>query len=314
MTAEWDDMSLAGMLFGIDCASHQGYPDWMQLRDEGHDFMITKVNGEHNYVNPYWRDNHDRARAAGMVPGTYDWVEPQNAAWQSGEDAAADYLRTIGTRRLGSLLTVDFESPEWHTGILGGHIEAWMQEYLYTLKERSGQPVIVYTAPYFLRETGAIDWEWLGQDFIYWMAAPGGATGTHDMMADNAPWPGPITEPWDIVTIHQHQWFARSSAVVGHFDRNRFRGSRAQLEALAGIERSGIVQEPEEGKYTAYINTKGQPIFVWNMGGETPQILGIDIKDMGMTVQSATEPDKQISASIQNNAVGLHHESKKPAV
>ena len=303
------------MLFGIDCASHQGYPDWEQLAREGHTFMVTKVNGEGAYVNPYWRENHDRARAAGLIPGSYDWVEPQMAQFMTGEEAAADYLRVVGDRLRGSLLTVDFESPEWNRGILGSDVEEWMKRYLYALKQRSRQEVIVYSAPYFMRETGAQRWAWMGQDFKYWMAAPGSATGTHNMLPDTVAWPATVTGPWRQVLIHQHQWFARSPAVRQHFDRNRFRGTRAELAALT-LKHGEVseVQVPEPGKFTAYVDpVTRNPIFVWNMGGQAGPdgILGIDIKDMGMTVASATEEGMQVSASIQNTSVQPHHASRR---
>lgn len=47
------------------------------------------------------------------------------------------------------------------------------------------------------------------------------------------------------------------------------------------------------------------------MGGQTPQILGVAIGDLGMTVQSATEPGVQVSRSIQQNNTGDFHESPR---
>lgn len=295
------------MLYGVDCASHQGYPDWPQLKAEGHSFMVTKVTGEGEYVNPYWRDNHDRARAAGLIPGTYDWVEPQNAASQSGEEAARDYLRVVGARLFNSLLCVDFETPEWATGVLGRNIEPWMREYMYTLRDLSHKMVIPYSAPYFMRETGAEHWDWLAKDFLYWMAAPGPA----EQLPDTAPWPPTVTGPWQMVTLHQHQWHASSSAVRGNFDRNRFRGTYGDLLLYANGEFGGDVREPEAGKFTAYVNDQGEPIFVWNVGGQTPPdgIVGINVQDLGMTVKSATEPGMVLDRSVQGNVV---HEFNPP--
>lgn len=214
------------MIFGVDIASWQGNPDFARLKAEGHEFAITKTTGEQNYVNPLWRGNRDRARAADLIVGTYDWVEPQGAASLSGADAARDYLRVIGERQPTDLLCVDFESPEWTSGPLGRDIEPWMREYLYTLRDLAGQPVIVYTARYFLEETGATGWDWLGKDFLYWQAAP----GPKAMLPDDAPWPA-TTPPFAATLIHQHQWHATSAAVVGEFDRNRFQGTRAELAA-----------------------------------------------------------------------------------
>lgn len=299
------------MLFIIDCASHQGYPDWAQLKAEGHQGMITKVTGEQNYVNPYWSRNHDAARAAGLVPGTYDWVEPENAEWQDPEIAAIDYYRTVGARDYGSLLAVDFESPTWATGPLGTNIEGWMRRYMFALRELARKTIVFYSAPYFMRETGAERWGWLPQVAVYWMAAPGPKPQQFPV-PDDADWPGPQTGPFESVTIHQHQWFATSGAVRGNFDRNRFQGSHADLGRLAGVTTTEAeVKEPEPGKWTTYINEQGNAMFVWNMGGQTDKILGVAAVDLGMTVQSASEPNTQVSRSIQGGVVTDFHESPK---
>lgn len=286
------------MLFGIDAASHQGRIDWRQLRAEGHEFAIVKVTGEGNYVNPYWYDQREGARAAGLVPGTYDWVEPQRAGVLPGPLAAADYLRAVGRRQPGDLLAVDFETPEWAEGVLGRNIEPFMRAYLYTLKELAGQPVIVYTARYYLDETGASGWDWLGRDFVLWQAAP----GRDAMLPDDAPWPG-TPAPWRETIIHQHQWHARSVAIVGEFDRNRFRGARGDLARLGYRDAGGgEVREPVAGKYTAYINEAGETIVALNFGGQTARIDGVRIVDVGVSVESQTEPGKLLDRSFQNEA------------
>lgn len=300
--------------FGLDYASHQGWIDFAQLRAEGNEFAITKVTGEGSYINPYWERNHAAARAAGLIVGTYDWVEPQGDL--SGDEAARDYLRVVGDRQPGDLLTVDFETPEWYTGPLGRDIEAWMRTYLYTLKELSGQPVIVYTAPYFLQETGAVGWDWLGRDFLYWMAAPG-----EGMAPDDAPWQQPLGPPWSVVTLHQHQWYARSSAIGtgANFDRNRFNGDRAALMAYGkpgatgmipvATDEGSIVQEPPSGKFTAYINDKKETIFCWNAGGEAERIDGIAVVDLGVSVVNAA--GEKYDRSIQDNVIQVWHDRKQ---
>lgn len=269
------------MLYGIDYASWQGRPNFALLRQQGHDYAITKVTGEGNYVNPLWRDNHAAARKAGLIVGTYDWVEPQGAGTLTGAAAARDYLRVVGERQVSDLLCVDFESPDWHTGPLGRNVEAWMREYLYTLRDLAKQPVIVYSGNYFLVETGANRWAWLGRDFHYWQAAPGAG-----MLPDDSPWPA-NNAPFSSTLIHQHQWHARSAAIVGEFDRNRFRGTRAELAAfgLPG-SKEDEVREPEAGKTVAYINARGETIVASNYGGEAVEVLGHTTVDQGVTVRN----------------------------
>lgn len=312
------------MIFGYDYASHQGYPNWPQLKP-GHDFAICKVTGEGSYVNPYAATNLARSHDAGFITGGYDWVEPQNsAALPTGEDAANDYLRVLDALaawRPGFLLGVDWESPEWATGPLGRNVEEYMRRYFFRLRDefvrRGGHRPLCYTAPYFLQETGGIDWSWLPEVADYWMAAPGPATGPDDMLPDTIAWQRPLGPPWSVVTIHQHQWYASAPGLIGPIDRDRFNGTREQLLALglgsADLGKEGEVQEPPEGKFTAYINARGNPIFVWNAGGVTPRIDGINVQDLGISVESATEPGVILDRSIQGNEVKLYHDRRQDA-
>ncbi len=295
---------------GMDYASWQGRPDFPKLAGEGITFAITKVTGEGNYVNPYWHDNTLAARLAQVITGFYDWVEPQG--WANDGDGTAsahDYASVIAPAlRPGDLVCVDFETPQWKDGPLGTNIESAFKAYMFGLKDTLVAPIILYTGPYFLDETGARNWTWLSEanGFYLWEAAPGSG-----MLPDDAGWLGverPFTQP---AILHQHQWYATSDAVVGQFDRDRFNGSAADLarygipnhdiskkapldpigtiaDVLAQI--GGDVKEPAEGKYTAYINQDGAAIVVLNFGGKTGKIAGVAIKDVGVTVESATEP------------------------
>jgi len=304
------------MLFGWDGASWQGRPDVPALRDEGHAFVIEKVTGEGNYINPYWSLVRDDARAAGVVFGGYDWVMPQE--WVSDDDARAaarDYLRVLGARQQHELIAVDFEEQGWASGLLGANIESAMRAYLTTLRDESGQTIIFYTAPYFLAETGADGWTWLRDLCVLWLAAP----GKDAMLPDDAPWPS-APAPFSATALHQHQWHATSSAVAGEFDRDRFRGSIDDLRALGlpgndvtgeNHAGGGQVIEPVSGKYTAYINDAGEAIVVLNFGGPTPRIDGIRIVDVGVSVESATEPGVILDRSFQGESAQPWHDRRQ---
>lgn len=269
------------MIYGVDVASWQAYPDWGQLAREGHDFMLSKITGEGDYINPYAATNIARARPAGLIPGGYDWVEPQSG--MTGEQAARDYLRVcdaMGLLATDFLVATDFETPAWASGPLGRSIEPFMRPYVLTLIE--ARHLLFYTGPYFLDETGARDWAWLDDPRIhFWEAAPGPG-----MLPDDAPWPG--YPPFGPCAIHQHQWHATSGAVAGEFDRNRYRGTRDDLLVLARpLTRGGIVKEPEAGKADQYINERGELVAVINFGGEASEVLGVNYADVGGSVRNA---------------------------
>jgi hypothetical protein len=296
-----DTIPLSELLFGADIYSGQGYPDVVQLEGEGHSFLISKATGEGSYINPYRAGNRAATRKTRMTWGDYDWVEPQSG--MTGAAAAVDYWRVLnapGPVLAGDLVMVDYETTEWYTGPLGRSIESFMRQYLFTLSDLAQQPIGIYTATYFLQETGAVNWGWLRDPrFFYWQAAP----GKDAMMPDDSFWPA-TSPPFTRTVIQQHQWRARSTAVQMEFDRNRFWGTRAELlrygKPGASVPAGGdTVREPSAGTVTWYVNDSGEPIFVWNMGGQTRRIRGVDIKDLGMTVESLTEPGMLVGRSIQ---------------
>lgn len=302
-------------ILGLDGASWQGYPAWDQLYAEGRRFMLWKVTGEGNYVNPTARVNLERAYDAGFVTGGYDWAQPENAvALPTGEDAANDYARVldaIGAWRKGFIPAVDWETPGWATGPLGTNIEEYMRRYfarLYDIAtiDKDCQNIGVYTAPYFLAETGGTAWAWL-RKYIYWIAAP----GQDGKRPDDAAWPdGALVAPWDEAAFHQHSWYETSPAVVGTFDGDRYKDDMARLWALGyqGTPQptpgGDEVQVPPEGKWSVAIMPNGNTVMVLNFGGQTTPdgLVGAAIVDVGVTVKSLTEPGVTVSRSFKDEA------------
>ena len=61
----------------------------------------------------------------------------------------------------------------------------------------------------------------------------------------------------------------------------------------------GEVKEPPEGEAQAYINDKGQTIYVWNAGGVAVKIDGANAVDLGVSVENAA--GQKWDRSIQGN-------------
>lgn len=310
------------MLYLIDHASHQGRIDMQRIKDLGHVAEIGKATGEGNYVNPEYAPNHAEAIRVGLTTGSYDWTEPQDP--REPEWLAADYLRVVeamGGRPKGHLLGIDFETPDWYTGPRGRNIEPFMRRYTLHLLDISGQGVEFYTGPYFMQETGGVNWHWLNHPKIrLWLAAPG-----EGMMADDSYWPQVDIRPFADVGIHQHQWHARDRAIGtgAEFDRNRFRGTVIDLRAngyQGGISQADVISGslgkpsikeevfamptiavPPRGKWSTQV-IDGVAVLVMAFDGETPPdgIVGVAIKDVGVTVKSATEEGVTISMSFRD--------------
>lgn len=72
------------------------------------------------------------------------------------------------------------------------------------------------------------------------------------------------------------------------------------------------VKEPAAGTYASYLNDKGEAIFVFNMGGQAGSLPRTDIRDMSLTVDSATDPALQVTRGIRDQLVTQFYESPKP--
>lgn len=312
------------MQFLADISSAQGEIDAQRLADIGHAAVIQKCTGEGNYVNPFYVINHPKIIAAKILTGSYDWLEPQDG--REPEWLASDYLGmvdTLGGRPKGHLLGVDFETPEWNIGPRGSSIEEFMRRYVHTLLDKSGQGIEFYSGPYFMQETGAVDWAWLNQPKIrLWLAAPG-----EGMMTDDSFWPNVDIRPFTDVGIHQHQWHALDQAIGtgAEFDRDRFRGTVIDL-AANGAQGDGVatpeqptattdqqtIAVPPEGKWSVQIMPNGNTVMVLNYGGQTTPdgLKGAVITDAGVTVASFTEPGLNVSMSFQNEQFTGYHENR----
>lgn len=296
--------------FIIDIYSGQGLPNMPALEKEKYAAVWSKATGEGAYVNPFWERNRQEVRKTKMLFGTYDWIEPQSG--MSGAAAALDYWRTINFYSpvaSGEFILLDFETPDWFKGPLGRSIEPFMRENIFTLLDLSAQRIGLYSATYFLQETGAVNWSWLNDPRIfYWQAAPG-ATGT---MPDNSFWPA-TSPPFSRTVVHQHDWHGISSAVQMEFDRNRFWGTFEELKAFGKsgnvppVEVEGDMQEPPPGKVSWYINANKNPIVVWNPGGQTEKIVDVNFANLGIGVQSFTEPAVILEASIFDGVPTGYH-------
>lgn len=309
------------MIFGWDGSSWQGIPKVKLMLLAGFLFVVEKITGEGNYVNLIWEMIRQACYDAGVKFGGYDWVEPH---LMDGPDAgvfyANDFLRVFKPRP-GDIVAVDFESPIWFTGPLGRNIEAAMRAYLFTLRDACGGRMLIYTAPYFLKETGADKWAWFNEanGFYLWQAAPG-ETGT---LPDDAPWPGPPA-PFTATLVHQFDWHRQlPAAIAGEFDVNRCEVTLDQLIATVGfrtdapstpVEEPMSVPVPAEGKYGVIVLPNGNTVVVMNFGGQTTPdgVVGVRIVDAGVSVKSATAPGVIDDRSFKDEAAQPWRE--RPAV
>jgi len=91
---------------GPDVSSNQPHPiDWHQVAGAGHTFAVVKATEGWGYKNPYFVQDVQQARAAGLIVWPYHWMSPGNSAGQ-GAWAVSVIRQVFGP---GTLVWLDFE-------------------------------------------------------------------------------------------------------------------------------------------------------------------------------------------------------------
>ncbi|MCF2514877.1 glycoside hydrolase family 25 protein [Sphingomonas sp. G124] len=200
----------------IDISHHNGTRlDFAKAKAEGIIGVIHKASQGQANVDPMYRTNRNRARAAGLLWGAYHF-----ATGSDGVKQAVHFLNTVGDIT-DTLLVLDFEpnpsgpsmsleeARAFNTHVFG-QTQQWPGLYAgHYLKELLGthsDPVL------------AKSWLWVAQYGPTPVVPPNWPTWTMWQYTDGAAGPVP-----------------HRVSGIGRCDRDKFNGSEAQLRRLWGV-------------------------------------------------------------------------------
>ena len=214
---------------GVDVASWQ-HPsgaaiNWTSVRSAGKTFAFIKATESTTYTNPYFATDRSRARTAGLDVGAYHFARPTTAAGSAAAQARHFVAVTGAGRVAGDLPPVlDLEAGG---SLAPAALVRWAGQWLTTVKALTGRTPIVYTYPAFytsnLARTTAL------RAYPLWIA---------NYTSASAP-SSAYTAGWSTWTFWQWSATGRVSGISGAVDLNRFNGTQATLDALAGRTASG---------------------------------------------------------------------------
>jgi GH25 family lysozyme M1 (1,4-beta-N-acetylmuramidase) len=199
------------MLTGVDVSHHQGEIAWPQVRAAGYDFMLCKVTQGLGFEDARWRANRDGARAAGLVPGCYHFLERD-----SGGRQARRFAALVGDPA-GHLVALDAETPGARPDPTYADVLDFADEWRTV---SGGHPLLLYTGR----------WWWVGH--LGDPPAPASVAGLWNSQYNDAPFAA--YGGWQAETIRQHTSAATVPGVAGSCDANRFAGTPADLLTLTG--------------------------------------------------------------------------------
>ncbi|MGW2813148.1 lysozyme [Streptomyces sp. NPDC001415] len=220
--------SAADKPLGHDVSSHQKNVDWGAAKGLGASFVYVKATESTTYRNPYFGQQYDGARQAGLVRGAYHFALPDQASGR----AQADFFVGNGGgwsddgRTLPPAVDLEHNPYGENTddssgagakcyGLSPAAMTAWISEFSDEVRLRTGRRPVIYTTAGWWNDC-------TGHSKAF--------AATHPLwLARYADTPGPLPAGWSYWTFWQFQ--NGSGSLPG--DQNLFNGSFEQLRRFA---------------------------------------------------------------------------------
>ncbi|MFC8511508.1 lysozyme [Streptomyces sp. NPDC057257] len=212
--------SAASLPKGHDVSSHQKNVNWSKAKAKGSKFVYIKATESTNYKNPYFGQQYNGARDAGIIRGAYHFALPNKS---SGRTQAAYFVHNGGAWTadgwtLPPALDIEYnpyDKKHKCYGISKAAMVNWITSFSNEVKRLTGRrPVIYTTAHWWNTCTGSS--RAFAANHALWIAR-------HDS-ADA----GSLPAGWSFWTFWQYD---NSGSLPG--DQNLFNGSQAQLKRFA---------------------------------------------------------------------------------
>ena len=189
---------------------------WTAVKVAGHSFVFHKATGGTTYVDPTFRRDWARAKAAGLMVGAYHYARPAGGA-RNAAAQARHFIAVVGTtRHRGELPPVlDIETTG---GLNPAQLIRWTRAFLTTVRRLTGRTPIVYSYPSF------------------WRTAMAGTRAFRNYPLWGACYcsrPTTFGGAWKHWTFWQYSNHSSVRGIAGKSDMNRFNGTWAQLRRLA---------------------------------------------------------------------------------
>ncbi|WP_405874280.1 lysozyme [Streptomyces sp. NBC_00005] len=205
---------------GHDVSSHQKNVNWSKAKAKGAKFVYVKATESTNYRNPYFGQQYNGARSAGIIRGAYHFALPNKT---SGTTQAAYFVRNGGRWSadgwtLPPALDIEYnpyDSKHKCYGLSKSGMVNWIKSFSNEVKRLTGRrPVIYTTAHWWNTCTGSS--RALASNHALWIARHNSADA------------GSLPAGWSFWTFWQYD---NSGGLPG--DQNLFNGSQAQLKKFA---------------------------------------------------------------------------------
>jgi lysozyme len=206
-----------GTLPGIDVSFWQGTINWDQVRGAGVRYAFIRAYYGANTRDSQFTRNWREARRVGLLRGAYQWFKPL----QDPTAQANAVINAVGRLGPGDLpVVVDVEEPPADgipsPSVYASRLRTWYDR----VRAGTGRAPIIYSGKYY----------WEG----YLRTTSFASAPLWHPQYTSATCPN-IANQWNNWTFWQYTSTGRVAGIAGNVDRNRFNGTMADLNRLAGI-------------------------------------------------------------------------------
>jgi GH25 family lysozyme M1 (1,4-beta-N-acetylmuramidase) len=210
---------------GIDVSryQHTGGPiNWTQVAGSGVRFVGIKASEGNYYTNPFFVDDQEDARAAGLYAYAYHFGTPNDADGLTQADYFLDRAQYVPDgRTLNPTLDIEY-NPYTSTNRCydktPAQLVAWISDFVGEVKRRTGVTALIYTSPGF------------------WNECVGNSTafGANPLWIAHYGVTAPTVPPgWAGWTFWQYSQTTSVPGISGNVDGNYVSGGEAMLDSLA---------------------------------------------------------------------------------
>ncbi|TGA86451.1 lysozyme [Streptomyces sp. MZ04] len=211
-------VSAAGKPKGHDVSSHQKNVNWQKAKSKGARFVYIKATESHTYRNPYFKQQYNGSRNAGVIRGAYHFAVPSKS---SGKKQAAYFMSHGGRWRAdGRTLppALDIEHNPYGKrkcyGLGKTATVNWIKSFSNEVKRQTGRRPVIYTTSKWWNDcTGGS--RAFASNHALWLARWSSSAGS-------------LPKGWSYWTFWQHD---NKGSLPG--DQNLFNGSMNQLKRFA---------------------------------------------------------------------------------
>lgn len=212
---------------GIDVSEWQGNIDFGEVARAGIEVVYIRASEGRGYVDPYFRENYEKAKANGLRTGFYHFLTATNEA--EAKEEAEFFVSNIKGLEPDCRLAMDFEVFD---GLSVSAINEISKVFLETVEKLSGKDCVIYSDAYNAREVFSKE---LADDYPIWVA---------DYFVEEPESNG----KWKFWVGFQYSDRGRINGIDGNVDRDYFTNG-VFLNNVSQIPKDTVTDKNQEFKY-----------------------------------------------------------------